>query len=598
MIKKRIKKGQGAIIIFVIFIVVILLIVGVTLSLSQSKAITRVVYAESNMRTYYAAQAGIQEVMATRLVPRSNLYAINYSIAGGAGGNPIIASINSILPGLFPNQTGMTIASGTLPPIYPNTGVLLTNPDSTPTIGNMTDLRENVLGTYIYTALGGSTETNTVASPGRPLGMPGNTINERVTVFSVGYSLLPDGKIDKLGIIATLDFDRTDNDPTNSDEIESLQITEDPAFISNVENNHLTRPSTGPQVSRMVAFTPRKVYLDVASNNFKTAVLNNPVDYPQLLTLIPDTGTSSGSYPATANTTYRVATTSQVRVFFDKPIDPRSVTNSHVSVQCTGTFDTDGICDTSNPEVALGGSALLPNMPTSNAIIILPPAVGSGNFVYSTYYDVAISNIQDYDGNIMTGPVVFKFLAEPKPLPTDTPTVTSSPTHTPTDTSTVTDTSTITNTRTNTRTFTNTRTPTRTRTFTNTPTATNTINPLITPTSTYTSTDTPTPTMTGTPTNTRTRTNTGTPTNTRTFTNTRTNTFTRTNTGTPTDTPTITNTPTVTNTPTHTSTPTPMTCRWVDEGGEHETTTNCWCRSNIDNQPCICGTADCAPRSW
>ncbi len=76
MFMNRSNAGQGGIILFSIFIVVIMLVVGVTLSQSQAKSVTRVLYTESNLKTFYAAQAGIQEALASRLIPRSNIYAI------------------------------------------------------------------------------------------------------------------------------------------------------------------------------------------------------------------------------------------------------------------------------------------------------------------------------------------------------------------------------------------------------------------------------------------------------------------------------------------------------------------------------------------
>ncbi|MEW5820474.1 MAG: hypothetical protein AB1782_09820, partial [Cyanobacteriota bacterium] len=517
--------GQGAVILFAIFIVVILLIVGVTLSTSQTKAVTRVIYSEANLKTYYAAMAGIQEALATRLVPRSNVYAIQTKLGSDAN----VSNLSTYNMLNMTNGLASKAAPELLPPLYPNTGVIYgTDPGVAPNITSLDVARNDVIGTYLYKAVGG--ELGIDGS-----GKPTNDITGRVTIFSVGYSLLPDNKVDRMGLVATVDFDRSDDDPTNADEIESLVPVFDPGEINTIEANQLTADSDPPEIISLVTFTGSRVGYDLTSYDPGVPRNTNP---GYNLGITPNGAKGFGTVGSAGGTTIAytgeapdvnkgVSVGAQFRITFDEGIDPRSLNrNPNLSTplepnisMCRGTNPGSGTCPVGDEYTDF---TIVPSLPLSNTVILVP-SVSYTNFLdYEETYYLTIRDIYDFEGNKMDV-VNFEIQTEkaepapPTPTPSDTLTNTYTETNTPSDTltstSTVTDTSTLTSTLTASNTLTSTNTYTPSNTYTDTvapppPTSTFTYTFTVTPSNTYTSSNTYTASNTYTPTSTYTPSNT------------------------------------------------------------------------------------------
>lgn len=403
MKRNRDNSGQGALIIFSVFVTVILLAVGVTLSLSQVKESTRTIYAEANLRTYYAAMSGIEEALGSRFVPRSNIYAMRTS--------SVATQIASIAPQMR-NNLSSTTADATYPPIYPNSGVILANPSATPSISNMDTLKNQILGTYLYRITGGEAQSQQVATVGKPAGKPSNVISDKMVIYSVGYSVLPNNSIDKVGIIATVDINREDQDPIGCDEVESLQLVTDPSDVATQVEAHLNVDTAQPAVNRFVAYSYSKINFDIVTNDFMSTVYSDsPPIYPSSYGngRLPNAGTTTGTWPTNFPTSpalptdpdYTVSTNSQIRIFFTKAIDPRSVAASgNITIY---EYDATG----SSVTGTYTGQNILTNVPASNTIILMF-SNSSSPISSDTNYQVSIRDIRDFENNVMTGPVSFR----------------------------------------------------------------------------------------------------------------------------------------------------------------------------------------------
>lgn len=81
--------GQGGLIAASVTILIALVIMGTSLSgLSQLNA-THSVVTKQSLQTYYAAQAGLQEALATRMLPRSNYYNFDNTTDSASQGRPV-----------------------------------------------------------------------------------------------------------------------------------------------------------------------------------------------------------------------------------------------------------------------------------------------------------------------------------------------------------------------------------------------------------------------------------------------------------------------------------------------------------------------------
>ena len=113
--KHQNQSGQGAILVVGVVVLLGLLIGSMSLSQLAKVNAERNVATKTSMQTHYVAMAGIQEAIATRLMPRTNYQALNQQPINGQG------------------------------PLFPNSGRVYQNPP----------VNTNLMGVYRYIILGG-----------------------------------------------------------------------------------------------------------------------------------------------------------------------------------------------------------------------------------------------------------------------------------------------------------------------------------------------------------------------------------------------------------------------------------------------------------
>ena len=109
--------GQAGLMIMAISILILLVLGGTTLSNMANMSAKRNIYDRRTMQAYYVAQAGLQEALATRMMPRSNY-------------------LNFIQP---------TGSPAVVTPYYNNSGLVFQQPNT----------QQQLLGVYRYVVLGG-----------------------------------------------------------------------------------------------------------------------------------------------------------------------------------------------------------------------------------------------------------------------------------------------------------------------------------------------------------------------------------------------------------------------------------------------------------
>ena len=181
-------KNTGISLIIVAFIVMALclIVAGVLMNTNKTKSIERSLAVEYNIRTYYVALAGINECIATRMAPRSNVLSNNYNVTTSQ-----LARFNRV----------------------DNSGFIYSNPYS--------KKKSDIIGRYIYVS-----HIITKNSDGKYVINESNVDDEseRYLVYSKGTTTLPDGSEDSVVIKAIFDLNRYDNDFFNADEVEKKEI--------------------------------------------------------------------------------------------------------------------------------------------------------------------------------------------------------------------------------------------------------------------------------------------------------------------------------------------------------------------------------------
>jgi hypothetical protein len=178
--------GISTIILSVFFISVIMIGIAVGLRLSNTKSIQSSIATEYDMRTYYVAMAGINECIAARMVPRSNVLARHSKFSAQK-----LKKFNRV----------------------ENTGIIYTNP--------YRDKDNDIIGKYTYVSyiIRKDNHSNIVIDE-----FASAHDDSRYLVYSKGVTLLPDGTEDTLFIKAIFDLNRKDNDFFDADEIEHFEV--------------------------------------------------------------------------------------------------------------------------------------------------------------------------------------------------------------------------------------------------------------------------------------------------------------------------------------------------------------------------------------
>lgn len=191
---KRFQNGAGIIIILALFIAILLLGVAVALQISKTKEIERSMSMEYNLKTYYVALAGLNECIATRMAPRSNVLLKR-------------KDLSAALLNRFDRLE--------------NSGFVNLKADS-----------QDLIGTYTYIALVVHPD-----SKGNYVIDDFNTDEEadKYLIYSKGTTTLPDGCEDSVIIKALFDLNRFDDDIFQADEIEEMSVIP----VSNPESSYV-----------------------------------------------------------------------------------------------------------------------------------------------------------------------------------------------------------------------------------------------------------------------------------------------------------------------------------------------------------------------
>ncbi|MEM0952157.1 MAG: hypothetical protein AAGI66_08465 [Cyanobacteria bacterium P01_H01_bin.74] len=92
--KQPFQKGQGGLLAIAFVVLIAIVITGASISQFQNSSAVRTVVTKQSLQSFYAAEAGIQEALATRMLPRSNHYNFSgssknyYSRSGSVFANP------------------------------------------------------------------------------------------------------------------------------------------------------------------------------------------------------------------------------------------------------------------------------------------------------------------------------------------------------------------------------------------------------------------------------------------------------------------------------------------------------------------------------
>ena len=157
------ESGQGGLVAIAMTILVAMAVVGLSLAELSKTTATRTVANKQATQAYYIAMSGIQEALATRMVPKSNYY--NFTPTGYDGTAP---------DALFPQSGG----------VYNTVGPtsVLSNPASYP----------NLLGVYQYFIVGGDGTRKTDGTNRLTTGTgPDDTFPPDNKFFASSYNILP-----------------------------------------------------------------------------------------------------------------------------------------------------------------------------------------------------------------------------------------------------------------------------------------------------------------------------------------------------------------------------------------------------------------------
>lgn len=183
---KRTQKGAGAIILTAFILSAILVGVAVVLQMNKSKEIERVVATEYNLKTYYVALAGINECIASRMAPRSNVLLKRNDV-------------NDVNKDKYERLV--------------NSGYVYANPYE--------QNQFKTIGEYTYVSYVVVKDENGQYNIDE---FNNNWKDEKYLVYSKGVTQLPDGSKDSVIIKTIFDLNRFDNDTSNADEIEEFKI--------------------------------------------------------------------------------------------------------------------------------------------------------------------------------------------------------------------------------------------------------------------------------------------------------------------------------------------------------------------------------------
>ncbi len=398
--------GQGALVAVAVITLVAMATMALALNQSAFYNAKRIVSSRQSMQLYYVAQAGIQEALATRFVPRTNY--LNFLEYAGAGGGP--------------HNT----------PLYGLSGRVFRDASSTDD--------DELVGFYRYFIIGGD--------PIRQ--MNGNVDNSRLTL-NIGvlqhYYILSKGSVclgdnGKVGVgllrIAMVGDNPTPScrqdaaDPGTTYELEELTILAEADLSRTLNPKDLISDykifkndaniTLGP-ASTDTVFVPgrgmnnRVDFEETWSATIASEPPNELEVFPAWLAFytmaqgIPDNNKSMPIGGTNINVAPPIDARSVLKVYFNGGVDyrtlyarPDTANNETIAADCTGNpancvvnvFDNDsGIYFTS--------STLYPSFPSESQFILLPPLSAGTVMGTGVSYTVTLGEeVADWRGNRLT----------------------------------------------------------------------------------------------------------------------------------------------------------------------------------------------------
>jgi len=413
--------GQAGLLAVAITILIALVLAATSIAGLSAMNAKRSVAIKQSLQTYYAAQAGLQEALATRMVPRSNYW--NFNTAGFKKG-----SVN-----LSQDQLRY----------FTRSGLIYQNPDPTNPTG--------LVGMYRYVILGGDPARKANGSyynktETRPL--PAGDITKRLLatdsmppdssfiILSNGFTCKPSGTAGQVGVagVDQLNVPTSGTFPANNANLCKKGYTPDEITLIGVASmlpegggaDRLTRTIIVKDRSKIAlpvaAFVPgygwrsanNTVNFDTvwSSNNSPAVKLKRVVFYNFMTGDIDmDRTVNAGTNNFAKASDPVISASDVIRLYFDGPIDYRSISpandqnldacktvdasNCHIRVD--EDVNPAGNCTGPPGSCTYTGMTIIPLLPGSNQVILLPPLNTShpGN---RQAVNIDAENLRSYNG--------------------------------------------------------------------------------------------------------------------------------------------------------------------------------------------------------
>jgi hypothetical protein len=366
---RKSRVGQGGLIAIAVTVVVTLVLVSGAMSGMSALNASRTVVTKQTLQSYYIAQSGIQEALATRMVPRSNL--LNFSASAAAAQTPVYAG-----SGLVYRNPDPTNPSGLLGQyrylVVGGQGARVPNDGSyyNPTVLNNVNIprllvTDTIPDTSPFIIISNASVCKSTTN--RSAVVPDMLIPGTVPSCKAGYA------IDELTLIAQARLNREKNGTlTQMDRATQMRVFKN--------SNNLTLPA-GAQVPGYTNWQPAG-----STINFTTAWNGGSVELARVVFYNFADNTVYANVPiAGANTSVAtsVPAKSVIRLYFNNAFDFRSISPSYNSnlTDCTAPA-TAATCrirvmqntnSAGNNGTAYVGNTTIPLLPDGSQVILLPP---------------------------------------------------------------------------------------------------------------------------------------------------------------------------------------------------------------------------------
>ncbi|MBX2860535.1 MAG: hypothetical protein KTR14_04835 [Vampirovibrio sp.] len=376
-IKRVAASGQSGMLAIGAIMMISLVAMGVGMSQMTYFNTQRTLTNRQSLQTYYVAEAGIQESIATRMIPRSN-------------------NLNYVFNAANP---------ASIPPLFPESGPVYQDPI------NQTGL----LGYYRYIILGGDPARDAAGAFDNNLVTAGTTAQNFYIVSNGRVCLNPETEemgvdiitanggdpacpnanfqVDELTLVAQIDMSRTDATFVDQDIVRDLRTFKNSNAVT--LNDPVFIPGTG--VTNTVNFT----------SAWNASVSNLSIT-PAKVVFHPIVGFGSDVIEDITTTNTVIATpieaSAVIRLLFEGPVDYRSMFANPATNVPDDCVANRNLCTVRvrnmNDNTVYGGGLIIPQFPSSTQVILFPPLEPADRFSAGTPYRIEIdANVSDYQGN-------------------------------------------------------------------------------------------------------------------------------------------------------------------------------------------------------